>query len=93
MTPCGITGLERVNRPLCMEFYRCLLDIRKFRIILPYINSATWEGGDVALCILNIDTKWRWVISFTFGPLYSWRNSVRYPLDIWGLGGSQQPSV
>jgi hypothetical protein len=44
-----------------MEFYLRLLDIRKFRIILSYINSATWEGGDVALCILNIDTKWRWV--------------------------------
>jgi hypothetical protein len=27
----------------------------------------------MALCILNIDTKWRWVSSFTLEPLYSWR--------------------
>jgi len=76
-----------------MEFYLCLLDIRKFRMILSYINSATLEGGDVALCILNIDTKWRRVISFTLELLYSWKDSVRYPLDMRELGGSQQPSV
>lgn len=81
------------NRPLCMELYLCLLDIRKFRIILLYINSATLEDGDVAICILNIDTNWRRVISFTLELLYSWKNSVRYPLDMRELGGSQQPSV
>jgi hypothetical protein len=30
--------------------------------------------------ILNLGTRWRWVVSFTLRPLYSQGNSPRYPL-------------
>jgi hypothetical protein len=34
------------------------------------------EGGRIATCILNLDTTWRWAVSFNL----SWEG-VRYPLD------------
>jgi hypothetical protein len=51
-----------------------------------------YEGmGVYSHIFLNLGTIWRWVISFTPRPLYSWGKSLRYPLDIW-LGGPQSRS-
>jgi len=30
------------------------------------------ETGDIAPCILNLGTRWAWVVSFTPRPLYLW---------------------
>jgi hypothetical protein len=29
-----------------------------------------WGSGGIAPCILDLDTRWRWVVSFTPRPLY-----------------------
>jgi len=40
--------------------------------------------------ILNLGTRWRWVVSFTPWPLYSLGKSPRYPLGR-RLCGQQSP--
>jgi hypothetical protein len=46
-----------------------------------------WSGS-VPPCILNLSTRWRWVVSFTPQPLYLWRKKCQYPL-CRRLGGPQ----
>jgi len=29
-----------------------------------------WGSGSIVPCILNLGTRWRWVVSFTSQPLY-----------------------
>jgi len=38
------------------------------------------ESGGIAPPILDLDTRWRWVVSFTPRPFYSQGKSPRYPL-------------
>jgi hypothetical protein len=45
-------------------------------------------SGGIAPRILDPDTRWRRVVSFTPRPLYPQAKSPRYPLDR-RLGGSQ----
>jgi hypothetical protein len=47
-----------------------------------------WGSGGIALRILDFRTRWRWVVSFTLGPLYPKGKSPLYPLDR-RLGGHQ----
>jgi len=42
--------------------------------------KAYKEGGRTHPLILNLDTRWRPVVSFTLQPLYALRNNRRYPL-------------
>jgi hypothetical protein len=50
--------------------------------------KAYWGSGGIAPRILDLGTRWRWVVSFTRRPLYPHGNSPRYPLDR-RLGGSE----
>jgi hypothetical protein len=47
-----------------------------------------WGSRGIALRIMNLDTRWRWVVSFTPRPLYSRGKSPWNPLDS-RLGGPQ----
>jgi hypothetical protein len=38
-------------------------------------------SGGIAQCILDLGTRWRWVVSFTPRPLYPQGKSPWYPLD------------
>jgi hypothetical protein len=40
-----------------------------------------WGSGDIAPRILDLGTRWRWVVSFTPRPLYPQETSPWYPLD------------
>jgi hypothetical protein len=51
----------------------------------------TYWGGGIAPRILDLDTRWKWVVSFTPQPLYRQGKSPRYPLDR-RLGGPQSRS-
>jgi len=43
--------------------------------------NAYWGSGGIAQRILDVGTRWRWVVSFTPRPLYhQWKNP-RYRLD------------
>jgi hypothetical protein len=44
-----------------------------------------WRSGGIAPDILDLGTRWRWVVSFTTRPLYPQGKSPRYPLG--GLQG------
>jgi len=37
--------------------------------------------GGIATRILNLGSKWRWVVSFTHRPIYPRGTSPLYPLD------------
>jgi hypothetical protein len=50
-----------------------------------------WWNGGIAPRILNLGTRWRWVVIFTLQPLYPQWKSPRYPLDS-RLGGSHSRS-
>jgi hypothetical protein len=43
--------------------------------------KAYWRSGGIAPRILDLGSRWRWVVSFTPRPLYSQGKSSRYPLD------------
>jgi hypothetical protein len=47
-----------------------------------------WGSGGIAPRILDLGTRWRWVVSFTARPLYFRGKSPWYPLN-WTLGGPQ----
>jgi len=43
--------------------------------------KTCWGGGGMSLHILNIDIRWKWMVSFTLRPVYLRDKSPRYPLD------------
>jgi hypothetical protein len=43
--------------------------------------KAYWRSGGITPCILDLGTRWRWVVSFTPRPLYLQGKSPWYPLD------------
>jgi hypothetical protein len=51
-------------------------------------HGGVLESGGIAPRILDLGTRWRWVVSFTPRPLYSRGKSPCYPLDR-RLGGLQ----
>jgi hypothetical protein len=53
--------------------------------------KAYWRSGGIAPRILDLGTRFRWVVSFTPQSLYSPRKERRYPLDT-SLGGTQSRS-
>jgi hypothetical protein len=53
--------------------------------------KAYWGSGGIAPLILDLGTRWRFVVSFTPRPLYSQGKSPWYPLDR-RLGGPQSRS-
>jgi hypothetical protein len=53
--------------------------------------KVCWGSGHTAPWILDLGTRWRWVVSFTPRPLYPYGKSPWYPL-IRGLGGPQSRS-
>jgi len=40
-----------------------------------------WDDGDTILVILNLGSRWKWVIRFTSLPLCSREKGPRYPLN------------
>jgi len=44
-------------------------------------HEDIWGSLGIALHILNLSTKWRWVNSFITWLLYPWGKSPWYPLE------------
>jgi hypothetical protein len=51
-------------------------------------HEGVLGSGGLAPCVLELGTRWRWVVSFTPWPLYRQGKSLWYPLDR-RLGGSR----
>jgi hypothetical protein len=56
----------------------------------PHHEGVLGSGG-IAPRILDLGTRWRWMVNFTARPLYPQAKSPRYPLDE-RLGGPQSRS-
>jgi hypothetical protein len=54
-------------------------------------HEGVWGSWCIDPLFLDLDTSWRWLVSFTPLPLYSRGKSLRYPLDR-RLGGPQSRS-
>jgi hypothetical protein len=54
----------------------------------PHAMKTCWESGGIVPHILDLGTRWRWVVSFMPWPLYPQGKSTWYPLDR-RLGGPQ----
>jgi hypothetical protein len=65
------------------EYIHCL--------IKHHAMKAYWGSGGIAPHILDLGTRWRWVVSFTLRPLYPQGKRPSYPLDR-RLGGPQSRS-
>jgi hypothetical protein len=84
---------ETFGYTLVASYANTQIDLAKFALCLikyyamkthPVFNrrhEETWVSGGIAPRILNLRTKWRWVVSLTPRPLYSREKSYRYPLD------------
>jgi hypothetical protein len=44
-------------------------------------RKVYWENGSTTPCILDLDTKWRWVLSFTPRPLYPQGKNALYSFN------------
>jgi hypothetical protein len=42
--------------------------------------KAYWRSGGIAPCILDLGTRWRWVVSFTARPLYPPEKETLVPM-------------
>jgi hypothetical protein len=56
-----------------------------------HATNAYWMSGGIVPHILELGTRWRWVVSFTPRPLYPQGKSLWYPLNR-SLGGPQSRS-
>jgi len=54
------------------------------------MKTCWWSGG-IAPRILDLNTRWRWTVSFTPRPIYTQKKNPRYPLDR-RLGGPKSRS-
>jgi len=52
-----------------------------FFLIEHHAMKAYCRSGGIALLILDLGTRWSWVVSFTIRPLYPQGKSPSYPLD------------
>jgi hypothetical protein len=63
--------------------------------VLNYLSTMPWrhmgEWRYSCTILLDLGTRWRWVISFTPQPLYPWGKRSWYPLDR-RLGGPESLS-
>jgi len=67
------------------------IKVKSLRFIRNHATNAYWRSEGTALRVLNLDSWWRWMVSFTPRQIYLGRNSPRYPLDRRG-GGPQSRS-
>jgi hypothetical protein len=81
--PCLVRNLVIVGKR-----YTCP---RAFFLNEHHAMKQYWGSGGIALHILDLGTRWRWVFSLTSRPLYHQGKCPRYPLDM-RLGRPQSRS-
>jgi len=93
-----VTGIPTVKGENVVVKVKLSLCLTKSHVVktCPLLNSAPrhedlWVSGGIAPRILNLGTRWRWVVSFAPQPLYPQGKSPRFPL-VRRLGGPQSRS-
>jgi hypothetical protein len=75
-------------RVLCMYVCMYVWKVKSLCSTKHHAMKTYWGSGGIALRLLDLGTRWRWVVRFTPRPLYPQGKSPWYPLDR-GLGGPQ----
>ena len=64
------------------------------------LHEVVWVSEGIAPCILNCGIRWRWLVSFTAQPLYSWEKNSHYSVSrsldgfqIWSEHSEEEKSV
>jgi hypothetical protein len=71
----------------CKYFSQCVCTVQRLAMLFLCLSNwarrhvTPWGGGGIAPRILNLSTRWRWVVSFTPQPLYHRGKSLRYRLE------------
>jgi hypothetical protein len=87
-----LTVLGQKNKLWSPPPIRCKVKVKLSLCLTKHHAMKThWGSGGVAPRILDLGTRWRWVVSFTPRPLYPQGNSPSYPLER-KLDGSQSRS-
>jgi hypothetical protein len=79
-------GQNNLLIPRSQSFHISQFPVRVFDILTMlsltehHALEADWESGDIAPRSLDLDTRWRWVVSFTPLPFYRQGKSLWYPL-------------
>jgi hypothetical protein len=78
--------LDRIFLWICNLRWRCVREkgwscIHPSFLSEPHAMKTYWKSGSKAPRILELDTRWSWVVSFTPQPLYPQRKSPSYPFD------------
>jgi hypothetical protein len=79
---------------ICCVMLRYSAPIKKVKspcVTKHHVIEMYWGNGGIAPRILDLGTRWRWVVSYTPLPLYSQGQSPLYPL-VRRLGGPQRRS-
>jgi len=50
-------------------------------LIKHHAMQTCWGSGGIAPCILDLSSRWRWMVKFTPQQLYSQEKKPQYPLD------------
>jgi hypothetical protein len=68
------------------NYYHCYsTNNKRNRMSDTNVNVKLWKHEGEWSCsfsILYLGTRWRWLVSFTPRPLYTWGNLLRYPLNM-----------
>jgi hypothetical protein len=91
--------LVNINTFIVQHLWEMLLTMQerfcgKVVTVLNLLSSMPWRHMGKWRCsstILDLGTRWRWVVSFTLRPPYLWGKGPQYPLDR-SLGGPQRRS-
>jgi hypothetical protein len=89
----GLSSMKLIY--LCLVHWLCpctyaygrgnVVPVRNWLSTMPLRHIGEWRYSST---ILDLNTGWRWVVSFTLKPLYTWGISPCYPLGR-RVGGPQ----
>jgi hypothetical protein len=80
---------DSVNSRVVNTIIQVTVKVNLFLCLTKHLAIKTyWRNRDIAPRILNLGTRWRWVVSFMPRPLYNRGKNPWYPLDM-RLGGPQ----
>jgi hypothetical protein len=79
---------KTLHLPLFSGFQLIKVKMVKLSLCLTmhHAMKTYWGSGGIAPSILDLGTRWRWVVSFTTRPLYPQEKSLCFPLDRGWVG-------
>jgi hypothetical protein len=91
VTLCSVgVGFQHFGGPCCLHLQsKGKVKVKSLCFNWAQRHEGILGGGGIALHILDLVTRWRWVVSFTPGPLYPQVKRPWYPLVRRGWVGTR----